>query len=687
MSQKILVTAGLPYANGSIHLGHLVEYILTDVYVRALKMAGKDAIYICADDTHGTPIALNAKKAGLEPEAFVERFAKEHLADFTDFEIQFDSFYSTNAPENLRWVTEIYEALKAKGHITKKPLEQFYDEQAKQFLPDRFVKGTCPFCHTEDQYGDVCESCGKTYAPTDLKNPYSVLTQTTPIRKSSEHVFLKLGDFEDFLKQWVEEESHLHPSTRNFVRTWIESGLKDWCISRDAPYFGFEIPGEDNKFFYVWVDAPVGYISSAENWAKSQNNAEVIDQLWREKDMRLIHVIGKDIVYFHTLFWPAMLQAANLKTPDYVHVHGMLMVEGTKMSKSRGTFVNASLFKKHLSPTYLRYFYTSRLGSAPEDIDLSSEEMANTVNAELVNNIANLVSRGTKFLLNRLDGKLSDLSSISIDEHKLTIQTAVDAAQVAYEKFEFSTAVAQAVKLATLGNQLFQEGEPWKSVKQEPEKARDLVTLCLNIARAAVVLVAPATPTFAADAYKMLGFDTPPQGFEEASSFDLVSKNVGSGDILLARITPKNITDIFEEAKQAFVEAQPPEPTKETNTEKAEALDIEPIAEEITIDTFVQSDLRVGLIRKAEKVEGSKKLLRLHIDLGEGRLRNIFAGIGQAYEPETLEGKKVVVVANLKPRKMKFGVSEGMVCAAGSGGKDLHVAELAPETPIGSRVG
>lgn len=675
MSETVLVTAALPYANGSIHLGHLVEYIMTDVHVRALRMIGKEALYICADDTHGTPIELNARRAGVTPEAFVERFAREHVEDLEAFSVVFDSFHSTNSEENRKWVLEIFEALKTHGHVEKRPLEQLYDETARQFLPDRFVKGTCPNCAAPDQYGDVCEVCGKTYEPTDLRDPYSVLTKTKPVLRSSDHLFVSLSDFEGFLREWVDTEGRLQPSIRNFVKGWIEGGLRDWCISRDAPYFGFEIPGEPGKFFYVWVDAPIGYISSTEAWAKKTGHPERVDELWREGKMRLVHVIGKDIVYFHTLFWPAMLRTAGLKVPDRVQVHGFLTVEGEKMSKTRGTFVNARTFREHIDPMYLRWFYASRLGPSPEDIDLSAEELANIVNAELVNNVANLVSRGAKFLASRLEGRYAPTSD-ALEAHRPTIEAAVGEAAERYEGFDLAGGVAAGVRLATLGNRLFQEGEPWKVVKEDPEAARTLVTTCLNLARAAVVLVAPAVPMFAARAYAMLGLEGAPARFDEALRLDLVDRPVGTGDILAARLGKKDLERVFEASRP------PPEPEPETEP----TVSIEPIAGEIDIEGFTQVDLRVGVIRAAKAVEGAKKLLELTVDLGETRPRTIFAGIALAYRPEEVEGRSVVVVANLKPRKMRFGTSEGMVLAAGPGGKDLQLVEVADGAQPGSKV-
>lgn len=674
MSERTIVTAALPYANGSIHIGHLVEYTMTDIYVRALRLAGEDAHYICADDTHGTPIELNARKAGVTPEAFIERFATEHLRDLEAFGIEFASFYSTNAPENRKWAEEIYSKLKEGGHVERRELKQLYDEEAARFLPDRFVKGTCPFCKTPDQYGDVCESCKKTYDPTDLIDPYSAITGSKPVLKPSEHLFVDLGAFADFLREWTSGEGRLQPEVKRFIDAWLEQGLNDWCISRDAPYFGFEIPGEPNKFFYVWLDAPVGYISSTENWARISGQPNAADEVWREKKGRVVHVIGKDIIYFHTLFWPAMLHAAGLKEPDRVHVHGMLMVDGVKMSKSRGTFINASTYLEFLDPIYLRYYFASKIGPSMEDIDLNLEEFVNRVNAELVNTLANLVSRGASFLVNKLGGKYGKLPADS-GPHVEEVRRLLAEAEVAYKAFDLSRAVRAGVEIATLGNKLFQDGAPWKLVKDDEAAALELVTLCLNIARAATVAVAPAVPMFATKVYGVLGLGDGPTSFEEGASFDLVDRAAGTPERLVDRIDMKTVQKIIDATKPAEA---PPEP-------KAKS-DFEPIAEEITIDDFSKIDLRVGLIEKAEHVDGAKKLLQLTVNIGEERPRNIFAGIRSAYDPETLVGKKVAVVANLAPRKMKFGLSEGMVIAAGPGGKDIWVLNVPDDAPPGSRI-
>jgi methionyl-tRNA synthetase len=681
MSERILVTAALPYANGSIHIGHLVEYLMTDIFVRALRLAGEDALYICADDTHGTPIELNASKAGVTPEEFVARFAKEHLEDFHSFGIRFDSYYSTNSEENRRWAYEIYDRLKAGGYIEKRPLQQLYDEQAKRFLPDRFVKGTCPKCGTEDQYGDACESCGSTYEPTDLVNPYSVVSGTKPVMRSSEHLFVSLARFSDFLTGWVQTEGRLQPETRKFVEGWLTTGLNDWCISRDKPYFGFEIPDHPDKYFYVWLDAPIGYISSTENWAKKSGHPELVDEIWREKKARIIHVIGKDIVYFHTLFWPAMLHAANLAVPSKVQVHGMLTVDGVKMSKSRGTFVNAKTFREFVDPIYLRYYFASKIGASAEDVDLSLDEFVNRVNAELVNNLANLVSRASRFLFDKLGGMYGTLGP-EAKAHLQEAKNRVGHAEQCYRRFDLAEAVKQALEIARLGNGLFQDGAPWNLVKEDEEKARNLVTLCLNLARAATVVMAPAVPALAEKVYPILGLEGSPQSFAEATKFDLVERKMGQPDRIVDRITRAQLDQVIEASKQPDAAAKPAAPAvKKTEAKKEEAAPAQ-----ISIDDFTKIDLRVGLVLDAKIVEGADKLLELSVDVGDGRPRTVFAGIRAAYAPEQVKGKKVAVVYNLAPRKMRFGTSEGMVLAAGPGGTEIWLLAVPEDAPPGSRI-
>lgn len=704
MSERIVVTAALPYANGSIHMGHLLEYIMTDIYVRALRLAGEDAVYICADDTHGTPIEVNAEKAGVTPVEFVERFQQEHTTDLESFGIRFDSFYSTNSLENRAWVYDIYAKLTEGGHVTRRSIEQLYDEKSRRFLPDRFVKGKCPKCGAEDQYGDVCEVCKSTYEPTDLVEPYSVLTRTRPVIRSSEHLFVSLARFKDFLLEWAHTPGRLQPETLAFVDRWLTEGLKDWCISRDAPYFGFAIPGEVNKFFYVWLDAPIGYISSTENWARAVGQPHLTSEIWREGKGRIEHVIGKDIIYFHTLFWPAVLHAAKLTVPHHVHVHGMLTVDGVKMSKSRGTFINASTLRRFVDPIYVRYYLASKIGPSAEDVDLSIDEFVNRVNAELANNLANLVARCVPFLKDKLGGRYGSIRPEAAPHVEL-VKAKISEAEAAYRGYDLASAVRVAIDLATLGNKLFQDGQPWKLAREDEAAARDLVTLCLNIARAATVVIAPVIPMFSEKVYPMLGLVGVPTSFREGTAFDLTDRPVGVPGRVVDRIERKALEDTIEASKPAEVKEEEARAAaeagaKQAEREKAKAEEKARRAEaakkpqkqeaeppkEISYDTFANVELKVGLVVKAELVEGADKLLRLEVDLGEERPRQIFAGIREAYAPEAVVGLRVAVVANLAPRKMRFGMSEGMILAGGPGAKDIWLCTLSADARPGSRI-
>ena len=684
MSKRLLVTAALPYANGSIHLGHLLEYTLTDIFYRSQKLAGRDAYYICADDTHGTPIELNAAKAGITPEAFVAKFASEHVEDFSAFDIHFDHFGSTNSDTNRKWANQIYEALKSGGHVVKKQQQQLYDEEAKRFLPDRFVKGTCPKCGAEDQYGDVCEVCRSTYEPTDLIDPKSAVTGSTPVLKDTEHLFVQLEHFTDMLRDWVTTEGRLQPETRRFCEAWIDGGLKDWCISRDAPYWGFEIPGEPGKYFYVWLDAPIGYISSSEEFGVAQGRSDFVSESWQDGAGEIVHVIGKDITYFHTLFWPAMLHAAGLSVPDRVQVHGMLTVDGVKMSKSRGTFILARTFRETLDPGYLRYYFAAKIGPKQDDVDLALAEIVERVNAELVNNLANLVSRGVAFLNDRLEGRYGQLPDGS-EEHLAFVKDKVAEAQEAYRAFDLASATRAALEISARGNKLFQDGQPWKTIADDPEAARNLVTLCLNLARAAWVLVTPSVPSYAEKVFTALGA-TSTGSFADATAFDLQSCAVGPKTRIADRISRKQIDAIINASKSGDAPAADKGEDKKKKSKKKKSKKPAGPPPEITIDDFMKIDLRVGVIVEAGTVEGADKLLRLTVDVGEERPRNIFAGIRQAYEPAQLEGRRVVVVANLAPRKMRFGVSEGMCLAAGPGGSDVWLLDVASDAPPGSIV-
>jgi len=683
-TDPLLITAALPYANGSIHIGYLLEAIQTDVYARAQQMEGREVMYVCAEDTHGTPIELNARKEGIPPEQFVQRFYDEHIRDLKAFGVEHAVFHTTHSPESEKWVHYIHQGLKEGGHLQTKPLEQLYDEEAQRFLPDRFVKGECPVCGTADQYGDVCESCGSTYEPTELKNPKSVVTGSTPVLRSSEHVFVGLEDFTQFLRDWVGTPEHLQPEVRRFVEGWLERGLQPWCISRDAPYFGFEVPDLPGKYFYVWMDAPIGYIGSTDKWAQSVGTPERVDALWKgEEPAELVHVIGKDIVYFHTLFWPAMLKAAGLRTPDRVQVHGMVMLNKEKMSKTRGTFILARTFAEHLDPVYLRWYYASKLGPGIEDFDFSTEEFTTRVNAELVNNLANLASRGTNFLHGKLEGRFGPLVEDAAPLLGMAKEK-VAHARAAYRDWDFAAAVRAALDVADAGNLLFQERQPWKLIKKDPEAARRVVSTGLVLARTAAVLLQPVVPSVSTTILRNLGLPERATDFDEALRFeDLAPGHAIEAPLrVIDRMNPKSLQAIIDAGRPKDA---PPEAPKAAKKKKRKNAEPEPPAE-ISIDDLSKVLLKVGLVREAKPVEGADKLLELSVDVGEAEPRRIFAGLAQAYRPEALAGQRVVVVANLAHRKMRFGTSEGMVLAAGPGGADIQVLTVSDDAPPGSLI-
>lgn len=672
MADPILITSALPYANGSIHIGHLVEYIQTDILVRFLKMTGQDAVYMCADDTHGTPIEINARRAGITPEELISRYYDEHQRDFADFQIAFDCFYSTNSEENRRHSEYIFEQLRQQGHIVSRAVEQYYCEQDDRFLPDRFIRGTCPnrTCRAADQYGDVCEVCGTTYNPTDLTDPRCALCGTPPVIRESDHYFFTLSAYESFLREWISAPDRLHPETRRFIETWLDDGLRDWDVSRDGPYFGFKIPGETNKYFYVWLDAPVGYIATTEKFCRETGRD--FDAYWHNPDAHIYHVIGKDIVYFHTLFWPAMLKGAGYTLPTKVIVHGFLTVSGERMSKSRGTFVNARTYLDHLDPQYLRYYYGAKLSRQPTDIDLNLEDFVNRVNAELVNKIANLVSRVVPFVTRNFDGRIGQLSS-DVEPLIADVRASVPRIRVHYEQLEFSRATQEIVAIAETANKYFQDATPWDVVKQDRQAALDICTFAVNCCRTVATLIKPILPEYAADVEAIL--QAPPLSFDDAACFDLQDRDVGPFQRLVERVDPKKVDAMIAASAESFAVSEESEPEAQ----------VEEIAPRITIDDFMKVDLRVATVLHAEIVEGADKLLRLRVDIGQEE-RTIFAGIRQSYAPEDLVGKQVIVVANLQPRKMRFGTSEGMLLAAGPDGANVVVAEFLTTRQPGERV-
>ena len=663
-SRKILITSALPYANGPIHLGHMVEYIQTDIWARFQRQRGNHCIYVCADDAHGTPIMLKADQLGLTPEALVSKVSIEHQRDFAGFMVNFDNYHSTHSDENRHYASLIYERLRDAGHIARRTITQAYDPEKEMFLPDRFIKGDCPKCGAKDQYGDSCEACGATYSPIELKNAYSAISGAKPIEKESEHFFFKLGDFEDFLRIWV--DGHVQQQMTHKLQEWFDAGLQQWDISRDAPYWGFEIPGEEGKYFYVWLDAPIGYMASFHHWCE-QNDVN-FDEYWSpDSTAELYHFIGKDIAYFHTLFWPAMLKGAGFRTPTGVFCHGFLTVNGQKMSKSRGTFIMAETYLKHLRPEYLRYYFAAKLGSGIDDIDLSLDDFRMRVNADLVNKVVNIASRCAGFISKKFDGQLdSQLADPALYQQAIDLS---DTIAHAYESREYAKAMREIMHLADKANQYIDHAEPWVLAKQEGKEAevQAACTLGINLFRVIISYLAPVLPAVAEQAADFLNIE----GFNwDAIQEPLLDHRINKFKPLMQRVDPEMIEKVIEDSKQDLLEAQ----ATTSQSPKTTELDKEPIAETINFDDFAKLDLRVVRIAKAETVEGADKLLRLTLDLG-GDKRNVFAGIKSAYSPEQLEGKLTVMVANLAPRKMKFGVSEGMVLAAGPGGKEIYILE------------
>lgn len=663
-NRKILVTSALPYANGPIHIGHLVEYIQTDIWSRFQKMRGHECWYVCADDAHGTPIMLHARKLGIEPEALIEKIWQEHTRDFADFSISFDNYYSTHSDENRELATYIYESNRDAGHIVKKTISQAYDPEAQMFLPDRFIKGTCPKCGTDDQYGDNCEACGATYLPTDLKKPVSAVSGATPIEKDSDHLFFKLSDFDQMLKEW-HKAGHVQSEMANKMDEWFAAGLSDWDISRDAPYFGFEIPDAPGKYFYVWLDAPIGYIASFKNLCNKTDGLEFNDFWAKDSQAELYHFIGKDIINFHALFWPAMLHGANFRKPNGVYAHGFLTVDGAKMSKSRGTFIKARTYLDYLNPEYLRYYFAAKLGSGVDDIDLNLEDFQQRVNSDLVGKVINIASRNAGFIKKRFAGKLS----ASIAEPGLFEEFITAGQSIAqhYENREFSRAVREIMALADKANQYIDEKKPWVIAKQagKDEELHDVCSVGINLFRVLIGYLRPILPATAAASEAFLNIA--PLHWDELAT-PLTSHEIAKFKPLMTRIERDRIDAMLESSKQHLetIETASRKADKEKDTDKTSHEDT------ISFDDFAKVDLRIARIVKAEHVEGADKLLQLTLDIGN-ETRNVFAGIKSAYSPQDLEGRLTVMVANLAPRKMRFGVSEGMVLAAGPGGEDLFI--------------
>ena len=660
--RKILVTSALPYANGPIHLGHLVEYIQTDIWVRYHKFRGREVYYFCADDTHGTPVMIAARKAGISPDDMVAKVHKEHYADLTGFLVEFDNYYTTNSQENKEFSSAIYTKAMEGGHVARRSLEQLYCDHDKMFLPDRFVKGTCPKCGAKDQYGDSCEVCGAAYSPTDLKEPGCSICGTTPVMRKSEHLFFKLADFQDTLREWLDTPGRVDEGIRKKMDEWLDSGLKDWDISRDGPYFGFEIPGEKNKYFYVWLDAPIGYMASSRNYFNKTGQPEKFDRFWnKDSQSEVYHFIGKDIVYFHTLFWPALLHVGGYRTPDAVHVHGFLTLNGEKMSKSRGTLIRARTYLNHLDPEALRFYYASRLTASLDDLDLALPDFVSRYNTEVVGNLTNIFSRLASGIAKKLERKLADgLTQDGENLRKFALESAERILEF-YETRSYAKAVREIAGLGDEINRFVTREEPWVSVKTDPEKARRVLTDALTAGRILAGVVGPILPGFSKKVEELLNLPEPVNGGNLEWTFP-AGHRLKEFIPLTTRLEEEKIQTMLDEEKKAVEAANQKVTTDAKATEKGSSSD-----GIITIDDLAKVELKAGKILSAELVEGADRLLRISLDLGEEKPRQVIAGIRVAYDPETLVGMTVVAVANLQPRKMKFGVSEAMLLAAGEG--------------------
>ena len=656
--RKILVTSALPYANGQIHLGHLLEYIQTDIWVRFQRLRGHTCYFVCADDAHGTPIMLKAEQEGLTPQQLIDQVYVEHTRDFASFLVSFDNYYTTHSEENRYYSELIYNRLNEGGHINRRTIRQLFDPEKGMFLPDRFVKGTCPKCQSDDQYGDNCEVCGSTYSPTDLINPVSAISGATPEERESEQLFFRLSNFRDFLAEWL-DAGHTQKEIANKQKELFEEELFEWDISRNAPYWGFEIPGEKDKYFYVWMDAPIGYLASFHNLA-GRIGIDVDEFLDADSSCEMHHFIGKDIARFHTLFWPAMLKGAGFRVPNGVYAHGFLTVNGQKMSKSRGTFIMASTYMDHLNPEYLRYYFAGKLDNNIDDLDLNLDDFQSRVNSDLVGKLVNIASRCAGFISKTFDGRLS--ASLPDPAMFEEFCDAGESIAAAYEQRRYSRAMRDIMALADRANQYIDAEKPWVLVKDDATRAavQDICTQGLNLFRQLIIYLKPVLPATAAKAESFLSID--PLTWGDLGT-PLLDHTIERFTPLLTRIDPKDIDNMLEQSREN------PE-----STSPAGLLAEEPIADEISIDDFFKVDLRVARIVDAGHVEGADKLLQLTVDLG-GEECNIFSGIKSAYDPKDLVGRLTIVVANLAPRKMRFGVSQGMILCAGSGEKEVYLLD------------
>jgi methionyl-tRNA synthetase len=685
---SLLVTAALPYANGHIHLGHLVEYIQTDIWVRFQRLSGRRCIFICADDTHGTAIMIRARQEGRSETEVIADMQAAHERDFAGFDISFDHYGSTNSPENLELCSQIWNSLRQAGLVVEDDVEQLFDPVAGTFLADRFVKGTCPSCKTVDQYGDNCSKCGATYSPADLINPTSTLSGATPIKKTAKHLFVRLEALHEFLESWTQSGEHLQSEIANYLKGhFLGNPLRDWDISRPAPYFGFEIPDSPGNYWYVWFDAPIGYIASTLQWCKKNN--ESLADWWQSDKTEIHHFIGKDITYFHTLFWPGVLKSAGFSLPKFVHIHGFLTVDGEKMAKSKGTQVQAATYLKHLDPAFLRYFYASKLGPRLDDIDLNLTEFANKVNSDLVGKVVNLASRTARFI------ETVGLAPAYPHDGGLFASAAAAGEKIAqaYEQVDYARAMRMIMEIADQANAFVENTAPWTLKKDPTQQIRlqEVCTIVLNLFRQLCVYLAPVLPKLADQCGQLL--QSPIQHWSDSQT-PLVNSPISKFEHLLQRLLPEKVQAMIDESK---VETTPAESTPNATTttdattsttpqDSGDALAAEPMAPVCTIDDFTKVDLRVARIVKAEEVPEAKKLVKLTVSLGGDNTRTVFAGIKAAYTLQQLEGRLVVIVANLQPRQMKFGLSEGMVTAAGPGGTEVFLLSVDSGAVPGQRV-
>jgi methionyl-tRNA synthetase len=679
-SRRILVTAALPYANGPIHLGHLVEYIQTDIWVRFQKLRGNQCIYLCADDTHGTAIMMSAQREGCTEEEWIAKIQQQHERDFAGFDIQFDNYGSTNSPENAALCQQFWQAIQEAGLVHEKEVTQLYDPDKGIFLADRFVTGTCPRCQKGNQYGDSCDACGATYAASELVDPVSTLSGAKPVLKSHDHLFIEIEALHDFLSEWTQGGKHLQEEVANYLQGhFLHEPLRDWDISRPAPYFGFEIPDSPGNYWFVWFDAPIGYLASTQQWC--DRHGESLDTWWRDPGTEIHHFIGKDIIYFHTLFWPAMLKTAGFNLPEKVHIHGFLTVDGRKMSKRDGTFVQAATYLNHLDPTYLRYYYAAKLGSRLDDLDLNLDEFVNKVNSDLVGKVVNLASRSAKFVA---DTGLA----VQYPEDDGRFQRAAEAGEAiaeAYEQCDYNRAMRLIMELADQANTYVEQAEPWNLRKDETraDELQQACTIALNLFRQLVIYLQPVLPRLAEQTQELLG---QPLDRWDLSQTPLTGTPVAKFKHMLQRVDRKDVDAMIEETKDQSGQPEQPEDDQSSAVDSGQPLLDEPLADQCTYEDFMKVDLRVVRVVNAEQVEGARKLLKLTLSLGGDEQRTVFAGIKQAYQPEQLIGRQAVMVANLAPREMSFGTSEGMIVASGPGGEDVFLACLDEGAQVGQRL-